>query len=268
VFAALSPARRRLVLGVLAVAVAALSAVAVLAIVTATAGRDRAAAVPQDRPGPVLLVPGYGGSTTGLQTLARRLRASGKQVEILPLPGGGTGDLTVQATTLGSAARAVLARTGAPSVDVVGYSAGGVVARLWVHDYGGAGIVRRVVTLGSPQHGTQLATLGQSLGVSCPTACQQLAAGSDLLAGLNARAEGSSPSFVSIWTTADEVVVPPESAQLDGALNLTVQSVCAASRVQHSGLPTDPTIARIVLAELAPGPPTALTPADCARFSS
>jgi triacylglycerol lipase len=267
---ALPPARRRLMLTLLVTACVAALVIVTLIVVAATAGRRSSAQpVSEEKPGPVLLIPGYGGSVTGLQTLANRLRATGKQVQIVNLPDGGTGDLRSQAGTLASAARAAAKRANATSVDVVGYSAGGVVARLWVHDYGGAKLARRVVTLGSPQHGTELASLGALLSVACPTACQQLTANSELLAALNGAGEKpSGPQFVSIWTTRDEVVVPPDSARLSGALNITVQSVCASSTVQHSGLPTDPVVGAMVIAELAAGQPVPLTSTDCARLSS
>ena len=70
-----------------------------------------------------------------------------------------TGDLDAQAEVLGAAARTALARAHATSVDVIGYSAGGVVARLWVRDHGGKSLARRVITLGSPHHGTDVASL-------------------------------------------------------------------------------------------------------------
>jgi triacylglycerol lipase len=72
---------------------------------------------------------------------------------------------------------------------------------------------------------------------------------------------------VSIWTTQDDVVLPPDSARLAGALNLTVQSICPASRVRHSGLPTDPVVQGIVSAQLGSGPPQQLGTADCRRLS-
>lgn len=263
--AGLSPARRRLAV-LLAIAVAGVLAVtAALLVPRLTAGDP--APVAQEVPGPVLLVPGYGGSTRSLEPLAARLAAAGRDATVVPVPGDGTGDLAASADVLADAAADALARTGADTVDVVGYSAGGVVARLWVAD-GGAGTARRVVTLGSPHHGTTLADLAVGLAPGqCPVGCRQLTTDSPLLDRLNAGDETpAGPTWVSVWTTADETVTPPESAQLDGAVDLPVQSVCADSRVGHGQLPADPVVQGIVLAQLAAGPPVELGSADCARL--
>ncbi len=179
----LSPPRRRLWLAVLA-----LVGAAVLVPLGVAALDSEPAPVPvaQDRPGPVLLVPGYGGSTDSLEVLASRLRDEGRDVRLVPAPGDGTGDLRAQADNLGRVVDAVLARTGAPSVDLVGYSAGGVVVRWYVAFLGGSDDVRRVVTLASPHHGTDLAALAVGVaGSACPLACQQLAPDSDVIFALN-----------------------------------------------------------------------------------
>ncbi len=262
--AGLAPARRRVVLTLLVLVVV------VAAVLTTALVGHRAAQVdgpvPQTRPGPVLLVPGYGGGTGSLQSLADRLTAAGRGATVVALPGDGTGDLRASAEALGAAVSDALERTGEATVDVIGYSAGGIVARLWVAD-GNAGVVRRVLTLGSPHHGTSLADLAGSVA-SCPVGCQQLGTGSELLAVLNAGDETpDGPTWVSIWTAQDETVTPPDSARLDGALNLTVQSVCSDARVGHGDLPRSPLVQQIVLAELAAGEPVALGPADCARLS-
>jgi triacylglycerol lipase len=266
VLGSLAPARRRLLLGLIGAALVAVLVTVVVLLVN-TGGTRRADA--QDPPGPVLLVPGYGGSTSSLQPLATALRAAGKDVTVVSLPGDATGDMRVQAQALGRAATATIDRTHARSVDVVGYSAGGVVTRLWVHDDGGASIARRVVTLGSPHHGTELAGLGSLVPGACPTACQQLQPGSSLLASLNAGDETpAGPSFVSIWTTRDDIVIPADSARLAGALNIPVQDVCSASDVSHGDLPRDRLVEAMVGAELAAGPPVPIPAADCARLSS
>jgi triacylglycerol esterase/lipase EstA (alpha/beta hydrolase family) len=153
----------------------------------------------------------------------------------------------------------------------VGYSAGGVVARLWLSQGRDPAPVRRVVSLGSPQHGTQLASLGALVAGQCPTACQQLDPRSDLLAGLNAGSGSEVPDgpvFVSLWTRHDEVVLPPSSAVLAGGINIEIQSVCPASTVTHGQLPSDPLVAAMVAAELQATPPVQLAAGDCARLSS
>lgn len=258
----LAPARQRLVLVLIGLVLAGLVAAVIAVVATRT---DPAPPVSQQTPGPVVLVPGYGGSTTGVSALAQVLRGHGKDATVFTLPGDGRGDLDSQARALATTVDAVLRRTKAASVDVIGYSAGGVVARLWVRDQGGAGQARRVVTLGAPHHGTDVAALaGSTLPGACPTACRQLSPTSALLTALNAGDETpSGPTWVSIWTTRDDTVVPPESAALAGALDLTVQSVCPSDAVNHGGLPTDPDVQSIVLAELAAGPPS--RPTGCGR---
>ena len=263
--AALSPARRRLVLALaaLVVVLAAVLAVSLVSRLSAPAVEP----ADQRQPGPVLLVPGYGGGTASLQGLAGSLTAAGRDATVVGLPGDGTGDLELSADALGEAVDAALVRTGTESVDVVGYSAGGLVARLYVAD-GHTAVVRRVVTLGSPHHGTSLADLaGDVAPGQCPLGCQQMASDSALLAALNAGDETpDGPTWVSIWTTQDETVTPPDSARLDGALNVTVQSICAQARVGHGDLPSSPLVQQMVLAELAAGGPVELGPEDCTRL--
>ena len=265
-FAGLAPARRRLVLALLALAVLAAAVVTAVVVVPRLTGDDPAPTA-QDSPGPVLLVPGYGGSTSSLQRLADRLTDAGRDAAVVAVPGDGTGDLAASADVLAEAVDDALARTGAASVDVVGYSAGGVIARLWAAD-GGAAQARRVLTLGAPHHGTTVADLAAGvLPAECPEGCQQLTTDSELLARLNAGDETpEGPTWVSVWTTADTTVTPPDSAELAGALDLPVQDVCADSRVAHGQLPSDPLVQGIVLAELAAGPPVELDAGDCARL--
>lgn len=251
--------------------IAALVAAA-LAATAVVVWRTTASVTPvaQDLPGPVLLIPGYGGSTEALEVLAGELRASGRDATVLQLAGDGTGDLREQAQVLAAAADAAIERTGAPSVDVIGYSAGGVVARLWVRDFDGAGLARRVITLGSPHHGTRVAELAVAVVPDeCPLACRQLVPDSDLLRELNAGDETpDGPAYISIWSTVDEVVTPPDSARLDGGLNLVVQDICDSSQVPHGSLPTDQVVSSIVALEIGAGAPEELSAADCARLSS
>ncbi len=258
----LAPARRRLV-----VAAAGLTVLGVVGVVgvVALAVLDRRPVQPvaQDQPGPVLLVSGYGGATTSLDPLREALGAAGRTVVVVPPTGRGTGDLDAQAAALGQTVDRVLAETGAPSVDVVGYSAGGVVARLWVRSHGGAGQARRVLTVGSPHHGTEVAALAVD-AAGCPPACQQLSPDSAVLQRLNRGDETpDGPVFVSVWSELDQVVSPPASAALAGALDLSVQSVCAQDRASHGALPADPVVLALLDSALGVDPPTVPTGVAC-----
>ena len=263
-FGGLSPRRRALVLGVCGLAVALVAAVGAVALVHHFQRRGVPAA---DRPGPVLLVPGYGGNTGSLAPLAARLSAAGHSVTVVNLPGDGTGDLAAQASAVDNYVTAALATPegrAAGSVDIVGYSAGGVVARLWVQRHDGVYKARRVVTLGSPHHGTSLAAAGTVLAPdACPTACQQLAPGSALLSGLTTPVPVP-PAWLAIWTADDQTVTPPDSANLDGATDLEIQSVCPELQVAHGDLPSNALVQAAVLDALGAAPIRLPTAADCA----
>jgi hypothetical protein len=92
---------------------------------------------------------------------------------------------------------------------------------------------------------------------------------SDLLRALNAGDESpAGPRFISIWTADDETVTPPDSARLDGAVNIAVQSICPALQVSHGELPTEPVVTALVALELGADPPSTPSTRDCARLSS
>ena len=249
--------RRRALLAVVALAVVA----GVVAVVAQFAPVRTAPA--REGVGPVLLVPGYGGSRGSLSTLADRVRRTGREATVLTLPGDGTGDLRAQVRVLDDAARAAL-DAGAPSVDVIGYSAGGVVARLWVATEDGAAAARRVITLGSPLHGTRIAAAGGVLAPgACPVACQQLSPGSALLTGV---AGDPGVPWLSMWTEDDRTVLPPDSARLDGAVNVSLQDVCPDAEIAHSQLPGDPLVTGLVLRALGTTRLAAPDPGDCAEL--
>ena len=262
VLGSLAPARRRLVLGVLALALATAVAVTVAIVVT----RDPSVRpVAQDRPGPVLLVPGYGGSTAALEVLADALTDAGREVRIVRPAAPGTQDLRDQAEDLRGAVDTALEATAAPSVDLVGYSAGGVVVRIYVADLGGGSRVRRAVTLASPHHGTDLAALAGSLGSeACPEACRQLDPDSELLRRLNAEDETPlGPAWVALWTEDDATVVPPTSGALEGALEVSLQSLCPGLRVEHPDVPRSPAVIAVVESVLAGVVPRLPDPPVC-----
>ena len=212
---------------------------------------------------PVLLVYGYTGTTEELEPLADALRAAGRDVTTVDLPENNTVDLWDSASTLGETAQEVMADAGADSVDVVAHSAGGVVARLWAST-AGAEVAHRVVTLGSPHHGSN----GSTVFDECLEACQQLTSGSDFLAELAEQDETpGTASWVSIWSANDGAVEPPESSELEGALNLRLQDICPGAEVNHSQLLSDPLPLNLAVAEVDADEPVEYGSGDCDRFS-
>lgn len=232
---------------------------------------------------PVVLVSGYGGDGADTEPLARALRADGRDVAVFPPVGDNTGDLEEQARLLGAFIETVIsdaddsdptpaeadngdtASAATGSVDVVGFSAGGVVARLWATDFEGADAARRILTIAAPHHGTRLAELA-NLGGFCEGACAQLVPGNELLARLNSGDETpDGPEWITMWSESDRTVSPVETARLEGSLGFTVQSVCPDATTGHLQLPSSPVVLaslRTVLGPGAPAAPTAST-VDC-----
>jgi triacylglycerol lipase len=197
----------------------------------------------------VFVVPGYGGDAASVSTLATALRDAGRDVRVVVPPDNGRAPIADGAAALDRAVRS----SRAAQVDVVGFSAGGVVVRTWVHD-SGRGKARYVVTLGAPHHGTALiADLGVAVE-QCTGACADLRPGSSLLARLNGGDETpGAAGWVAFWTADDATVVPPSTATLAGARNVLVQDACPGRHVSHSGLVTDPVVVGWAVSAAAQG---------------
>lgn len=262
----LSP-RRRLLVGGLALLLVAAAVVSLLFAVVLRPGGGPASA-PRSRIVPVLLVPGYGGTPSSLKLLAAGLRGAGRQVTVVGLPDDGTGEIGASAVVLGAVVARTLAATGADQVDLVGYSAGGLVVRAFLALPGQAAHARHVVLLGTPNHGALLAGLATLLGSQlCSGACPELAPDSAFLQQLNGpRAVPPGPDVTSIWTADDRIVTPPSSAVLDGARNIRLQDICAGARIDHGGLVRDPLPLALVTRALAGTLPATLGPPDCAAL--
>ena len=86
---------------------AVVGAVVLLVVLLTLAGEAPATStgepVAQDQPGPILLVPGYGGTSAELATLVDALRAAGREAVVVSMSAGGDEDLREQAAILGRA---------------------------------------------------------------------------------------------------------------------------------------------------------------------
>jgi len=198
-------------------------------------------------PDPVVIVNGTFGPAFFYEPLAARLRADGNEVHIFELTNLGTGDIAATAQDLARFVDGVRAATGAATVDLVGHSQGGLVARQYVKYLGGADTVDSLISLGTPHYGTAVANIadffggGDCLGV---VACRQMAVGSDFVNELNAGDDTvGSVRYTNLYTALDELVRPVANAALrDGATNVLIQSQCPLRVVEHVGLALDGTV--------------------------
>jgi triacylglycerol lipase len=252
--AALRPARREILVG--GGILVAVVAIIVLTVTLFQRGPTEHPATEQELP-PVVIVPGYGGMTTGLDVLAAALRDDGRFVRVMDLGAASLGDLHDQADLVKAAVDDMLRSTGSTSVDVVAFSAGGIAVRLWAAEDDGASSARRIITLSTPHHGTEKSAIPPVAGPTpCPVACEQLVAGSEVIRDLDEGDETpAGPDWVSIWSDDDEVVVPPTSARLDGALSFSVQSVCPDVTVSHQGMTSNRVVVAMVRREIGRADP-------------
>jgi triacylglycerol esterase/lipase EstA (alpha/beta hydrolase family) len=152
---------------------------------------------------PVVLLHGFAMNRTNWVWLGRRLAARG----VGPLYGAtyfSPQSVRVSALHLKHFVERTLAREDATRVDIVAHSLGGVVARYYIERLGGARRVQRLVTIGSPHRGTVLGRLGL-----VPSA-RDLADGSPLLDELGT--PSPDVKYTSVWSRADAIVIPAESA--------------------------------------------------------
>ncbi len=127
------------------------------------------------------------------------------------------GSIDGYATQLDRAIRQLHSATGMPPL-VVAHSMGGVAVRAWLRACDGDNRVHRVVTIGSPHHGTQVgASLPQWSGME---SAHQMRFDSAWLAALAADETSSRrEKFVCFYSNCDNIVAPASSATLVGADN-------------------------------------------------
>jgi triacylglycerol esterase/lipase EstA (alpha/beta hydrolase family) len=230
-------------------------------------------------PYPVVLVHGtFGDMTDSWQALSPLLANNGYCVFALNY-GGSPGNLFQGYEAIeGSAAQLatfvgqVLAATGAPKVDIVGHSQGGMMPRYFIKNLNGASEVHSLIGLAPSNHGTNLFGLtgllgafpgGSSFVTSLCAACSEQIAGSPFLTALNSGGDTApGVSYTVIETAFDEVVTPYTSAFLSGpnVTNITLQHQCLLDDADHLAVIYDPVALHDVLNALDPAH---ATPGPC-----
>ncbi|HTO47503.1 MAG TPA: alpha/beta fold hydrolase [Burkholderiales bacterium] len=190
--------------------------------------------LPAARP-PVVLVHGYMCNAGGWAWFARRLIARGHAVHAVTLE-----PLFVRiedyVEPLARAVNDVVGR-GERAI-LVGHSMGGLVCRAYARRFGGARIAR-IVTLGTPHHGSALAFMGHGADAF------DLRPNAEWLRELAASEEGvPRVPITSIYSCHDNFVAPQDSSVLAGAKNVPL------SGLGHLSLLLSRRVAALVWAEL------------------
>lgn len=194
---------------------------------------------------PVLLLHGYGcnsGYWVHLVPLLDAARISHACPDLEPLGG----DIDGYVPAVARAVDALCEASGAPRVTILGHSMGGLVARAYIRKYGAARVAR-IITLGTPHHGTSLANLG--LGANARQMRRTPrgdAPESDWLRSLAGEEDTATRALVtSIYSHHDNIVAPQTSSHLAGARNI------ALGGVGHVALGSNPHVLSCIMHELA-----------------
>lgn len=194
---------------------------------------------------PVLLIHGYGCNSGYWRSMSRRLRAEGISHHAVSLePVFGAIDSFVPAVH--AAVESLCRESGSQRIVLLAHSMGGLVARAYLCEHGEARIAR-VITLGTPHHGTGLA----NFGVGDNSAQMRWVAGkqegtpSAWLQQLAAREDPRRYAlFISIYSHHDNIIAPQTSAHLPGARNIALHGV------GHVALGLNPQVQKIVIDEI------------------
>ncbi|MCO4743349.1 MAG: alpha/beta fold hydrolase [Proteobacteria bacterium] len=163
---------------------------------------------------PVLLVPGIRRNRSSLMFLRQFLKHRGwRWAHAVNHPRSDLG-LAGLAAALHEQVEALREASGADQIDIVSHSYGGLVAAWYVKHMDGDKRVRRLVTVGSPLHGTKMAVFGRGRPSTelLPTAPIL-----DELSPLPIRT-------ICIWSPDDPVVVPSRSAIATDAESVRIEA--------------------------------------------
>ncbi|MFY1677159.1 esterase/lipase family protein [Streptomyces sp. WMMC905] len=187
-------------------------------------------------PPPVVLLHGFIDNRSVFVLLRRSLAQNGRQQVVSLNYSPLTCDIRTAAELLGHHLEELCDRTGHESVDIVGHSLGGLIARYYTQRLGGDLRVRTLVTLGTPHSGTRVVPLANAHPI-----VRQMRPGSPVIEELALPSPGVRTRFVSFWSDLDRVMDPLESARLHHP-DLLARNV-RVSGIGHLALPVHPTVA-------------------------
>jgi triacylglycerol lipase len=129
---------------------------------------------------------------------------------------------------------------GVKKVDIVAHSMGGILARYVLQKMGNDGLVRKLITLGTPHQGTCLSRY------LLLTHLRELMPGSQTLLDLENAAPLTKTQAVAVYGSLDVLMWPRERAHWSGVRNIQLKGV------GHAGLLFSKRVVQIILAHLHP----------------
>ncbi|WP_136418134.1 alpha/beta fold hydrolase [Herbaspirillum sp. ST 5-3] len=208
---------------------------------------------------PVLLIHGYGCNSGYWHPMSKVLRAADithHAIDMEPV----IGSIDDYVPLIHRAVERLCQETQQDRIVIVAHSMGGLAARAYLRDHGCRRIAK-LITLGTPHHGTALAHFG--VGVNTHqmrwTAAEQEGLASEWLRKLAASEDPSCYRLlVSIYSHQDNIISPQNSSHLEGAKNIEFHAV------GHVALGFDPRVQAQVVQEIR----SAATPVSLAAASA
>ncbi len=196
---------------------------------------------------PVLMVHGFFCNAAFWMPMRRFLRKRGfGQTYSITLDPPLFGDVEKFSVHLSNSVEQICARTGSDKVVIVAHSMGGLVSRNYIHNYGGDKRVEKLITLGTPHHGTTIADTVFFLGRHLR---QMKRWSNKWLETLNQHElEPALVPTVSIFSYHDSIVSPQDSSILKNAHNIPLNGI------GHLEMPASKRVQQLVYEELVKKP--------------
>lgn len=175
---------------------------------------------------PILLIHGYGcnsGYWHEMSMALKQAHITHHAIDLEPV----LGDIDDYVPLVRCAVETLCKETGYDNIIIVAHSMGGLATRAYLRDHGGAHIAK-VITIGTPHHGTGVANYG--IGINCRqmrwVGSAKDGASSDWLQRLAASEDKNVYAlFVSIYSHHDNIISPQISSHLPGARNIEFHGI-------------------------------------------
>ncbi len=180
----------------------------------------------QEKHTPIILLHGLFQNRSCLYWLQHQLRTSG-YTRILSINTPPWRDLEALTEELAKKIDELHIKWQTEKVILIGHSMGGMIARNYIQNRGGAKHANALITIGSPHHGSKLAPFAVSpMG-------KTLLPGSEFLRQFNSVEWPQEVKALALYTRYDNIVLPAESAKMAGAKHVELDGMGHTSLLFH-----------------------------------